>query len=1065
MIQKEVVRKKKSSSFFATLGFFFFLFVLMTAGFVGAVYVYRDRLILEYVRDLGPEAFGFEALAVDSLLTRPVGQISVELKGLVFKSSPNAPLLRAERVLISTPKNLLGLYQLTFSREALPLKIQLSGLQFQTSAKNDVGSKLETKPNSILDSSAKSPAALPFPIELEAEFRDAQILFGSVETPVRIKNLTGLTRSSIQSSQNGQSLLIKSSGQLSMAIGLGAKNFLPIRTDWVLEAEPQLKRASEFSVQITSLTVSTLGMSLKSSGTLKWPEQSFSLKMMGSTPDLGVLPLDAAESEALGLSGRLKGSADLDIVTSGVLGGVISSRGLFRVRQGVFPFRLAKTKDQPVSITGPVLVEIEAPFDILFDMATSTITNLKLQTARLEADFTGAEVSMDGALKKPAELMMALKTELNAAGETIDVTRAEFRLANFLTRASGKVSLSPNRTSTIEVTATLPSLTGWPSLLPLLGQPANAGPALPSVVAAKGSFALKASAELPLSQPEKMKSMSKFNIEVLDVGGIELPLKTSTSARIEGILRGNFSAAGSVELIGSKVTPFRWNLRRAKGFFDLTDLSVDKPDLFSKKRSDAATVEFAMRGLETNPPSSRTTQIQIDRLDMKMGESTFSANGVLRDLTDPTNSPTSSPPNPLQGQASYGLDARITSRWALSQLYESLPGLRSMRAQVPSGTLTSNLGVKGTLFLAPEKSPMEISPLVVQGTVGLIGPRAILIGAAGAPSAKANPSGSSSGAAEKRAASFLTWPIFQRANLKSDVQFASVALATTEAKGFKSVATLAGGRLSGKASIATLFGGSLNIDNFSSDVGLMTLVAQGNYRDIDLSLLGEYFDPKWKKAVGGKSTGRFRVDKIATREGTLTADLMNSVSVSGSMGVKNGFFSTASIDQMVNQKIAEHPEVAKLMNIKSKVKTGGARLEMSTSYIFAKSVLNLRNLILKSPEKNEVSLQGWIKPDLSVDLKGRAFLADSPIGGSFRQANSDASGRLVIPIHLTGLMTEPSLSMAQDIISEMVGKTVRFEAEKVQKEAQKEATKVFGKKKNEVIDAVKEELKKRGLGF
>lgn len=797
---------------------------------------------------------------------------------------------------------------------------------------------------------------------------------------------------------------------------------------------------------------------------MKWPEQSFSINMAGSTPDLGVLPLEPAESAALGLSGRLKGSADLDIMTSGTLGQVVTSRGLLRVRQGVFPFDITSTSEQPISIKGPVAIDIEAPFDFAFDMKSNALTNLKLQAAKFDIDLTNANVGIDGILKKPEALMMALKTEFNAAGDTIDVSRGEFRLANFLLQAIGKISMDPRRNSKIEVTATLPSLGGWPRLLPLLGPATKEGAPSERIDAAKGSFALKASADIPLSQPSRMKTASKFVFELLEVNGIEVPINTFKSSaakdpvdsiRAEGILRGNFSATGTIQLTDKVATPWLWKLHRAKGFFDLNDLAVDWKDRFEKKRSQTASMEFAVLGIETTENPGSTRQIQIDRLDLKLSDSTVFVKGSVRELgLAPSTSPKVS---------SYGIDAKILSRLALSQIYETLPLLRPFRSQVPTGTMTANLGIKGTLKSEPNSNPLATSPLAVIGTIGLIAPRAIVLVPAPKTRSDATPAGPSGTAITE--SSFFKWPIFKLANVNSDIQIASIALTTSEAKGFKSRTRLAGGRLGGSVTVASLFGGSILVDSFSAQLDSMAASAAGSYRGLDLSLFGEYFDPKWKSAIGGRSTGRFKLSKAGSTDTSAPLSIADSVSVSGDMTVKNGFFSTASIDQMVNRKLAENPQIAKLLGAPRKIETGGARVDMSTSYSYAKSILTLRRLVMKSPENNEVSLDGWIKTDLTVDLKGKAFLKDTPIGGSFRQANSDASGRLVVPIHLTGRMNEPSLSMAQDIVSTMIGKTIQYETEKARKEVGKEAGKIIDKKKNEVIDAVKEELKKRGLSF
>jgi len=175
---------------------------------------------------------------------------------------------------------------------------------------------------------------------------------------------------------------------------------------------------------------------------------------------------------------------------------------------------------------------------------------------------------------------------------------------------------------------------------------------------------------------------------------------------------------------------------------------------------------------------------------------------------------------------------------------------------------------------------------------------------------------------------------------------------------------------------------------------------------------------------------------------------------SGKINVKQGHLSTVSFDQMVNKKLAEFPIVAKLLGSEPKVGTKGVSLGLGSDFSLAKGRFELKTLTALTPEKNEMRVAGWIQKDMRVDLKGDVFLADTPIGGSFRQANSDKTGRLVVPVHITGSLKEPSLAIAESVIREMTQKTVDLEAKKLKNTV-----------KDKAVDAIKEELKKRGLSF
>lgn len=1049
----ELRKKKKGGSFFGALIFLMFFLVLIIAGALGAAYVLRDQIITEYIRREGPRALGVEALSIESLVTRPLGQVSVEIQGLVFQSSKQAPTLHAQKVVLSSPHNLFELYQLTMTHGTLPLKAQLVGVQIQATTNG-------TPPESPTETDTKTTLnakALPFGLDLEAELRDASLELGPASKPVRVRDMTGIVRIQVTSAAGRDTLKVTCTGQLALGFVLGDQSHLPLRTEWSLFATPKLSDPSNVSIQINSLHVSTLGMTLKSKGTLKWPEQTFSAEASGSTPDLGVLPLDQAESQALGLSGRLKGQAEVSVQIAGALDGVVNAQGSVRVKGGQLPFALTREQPRATSVKGPVDVDLEAPFKISYDIANSKIKSLDLQLATFRVDLSGADVRIAGLLRKPPGLMMAASGNVTAEGETIELGGLDLKLANAVLSTKGQVSIDPKRHSKLDFALTLPNLNGWPQLAPVLGTLDGGAIANPDDLnRAKGSFNLKAKAEIPLGAPATISTDSKFDVEVFEATGLEFPVNIQNEAEkrvVNGVVRGSVFGSGTFALTSQKEKPVVWNLKRATGMVDLKDLAVSwgnpTGELVSKSRGQDAGFNF---GISSVPGAD--TKIKVERLDLRFVDSTASLTGFVTH----------------DASGDILLDTSLSMRAALRQVYDLLPAMRPIRAKFPSGTIVGNVKAVGTYHT---KEGHASSPLVLNGRIGLKAPQAIFLEAnpvdlkAKADSKTKTPSEPASAKNGTPDLAFLKWPIVAKSKMVFDVQIDAISVKTTSLKGVGALATLTDGNLTGNAAVANAFGGPIKISQFSmpslarARPEEMKATITGNFQGLNLSAAGEYMNPQWKTLVGGLAGGAFTLS-ILPFSG---ASAVDTAAAQGSLQVKQGFLSTISLDQMVNQKLMEHPEISKLAGVRPKVASKGVSLNLGTDFSFAKGRLNLRGLKALSPERNELRLDGWLQKDFTADLTGTAALADAQIGGSFRQANSDKQGRLVVPIHISGSLKEPSVSIAQEAINEMMKKTIQLEANKLKGAVKANAGRAFEQKKKEAIDAVKEELKKRGLGF
>jgi hypothetical protein len=1028
-------KQKSGGSFFGALTFFLFFLLLLICAALAGIYTVRDRILIEYIREKGPRHFGVEVLAIDSLFTRPIGSLSIELKGVVFQASQQSPLIRAQQVSISTPKSLLGLYQLIHSKENLSLKMQLLAPQIQATSKPD------TAPEQVESrSQALPPPKLPFSVSIEAELRDGQIDLGTATKPIKIKGLTGIVRGNVSPTAKEDTLNVGSTGQLVLKLALADRAELPMRAEWTLKAKPALATAgTSVPIEISNLSLSTLGMTIKSEGKIGWPSQEVDLNASGFSTDLSVIPLDKSESEALGVVGRLKGQAEIALKVVGSLKKSVKTSGLFKLKNATLPFDLTRKTPKPFMIKGPVDVDLDIPFTVEYSFADQNLTGLDLQLATFKVDMTNAEVRADGILKKNSGIMMGLQGQLNAQGKTLDVSSIEFRLANLLVTTKGQVSIDPTRLSKLDLRISLPNLQGWPQLLPLLGT-IDPGPVINTaqINQANGSMTLAATIELPLADPSRLKSDTKIELDALDAREIVFPFSIKRDADtpnrkiIEGVIRAAVQASGSFSATA-------WKVRRAVGTVDLKDVKIEWADLLNKVRG---------RELFANFDSAADgAKIKIDKLEIKTDVSSFTVKGnVIIGGTDKA--------------PEYKIDSKIDSQLVLTQLYDLVPVLRPVRSKMPTGTIFNSFKVSG-LF----KGDIAQSPIVLDGRTVLRTPQVIYLEPKSATSPTAENADPTKEKEESSKFNFFKWPIIRNSKVVFDAQIANLKHKTGDMKNIATVMTLSDGNLTGTAKIAQAFGGAVEInpirvpDLATTAVKNISATVAGTFQQLNLSSAGEYFDPQFKTLVGGISNGRFK----STLKPFSSESILDTTTASGTVAIKNGFLSTLKFDDLVNSKIAENPKVAQLLKVKPIVGTKGAAFDMVATYTFAKGRLSLKDFKMNSPENNSLELEGWLQKDFLTELKGTAFLANTQIGGSFREANSDKTGRLVVPIKISGSLKAPSLDIAEEVVTAMLSKTVELEAKKVKEKVKAEATKVIEQKKNEAVDKIKNELKRLGL--
>lgn len=304
------------------------------------------------------------------------------------------------------------------------------------------------------------------------------------------------------------------------------------------------------------------------------------------------------------------------------------------------------------------------------------------------------------------------------------------------------------------------------------------------------------------------------------------------------------------------------------------------------------------------------------------------------------------------------------------------------------------------------------------------------------------------------------WPIFNNSISEFNISIDTLNYGSAAFEKFNLLGVLNGIKFNGSLKLENIFSGKLNIDGLQTSIATNLPDIKINHikaLKIDVLRASEFYNPSWKNLVRGSLS--FEGNAYIPNPGRDT--FFKNLKSGGVWQVRDGFLSTQSLDEMVNKKIMMIPGLGD----KSLINSKGVAANFSSEYLLENSLLKLKDFIFSTPEKNEIKASGYIGLDKSLGLEGNAYLANAPIGGAIKAANSDGFGRLVVPVKISGDLTNPEINLAQETIQKLLTNTANKELDKLKNNATKaienEAKKHFG----EGVDKLKNDLKKMGLPF
>jgi hypothetical protein len=300
-----------------------------------------------------------------------------------------------------------------------------------------------------------------------------------------------------------------------------------------------------------------------------------------------------------------------------------------------------------------------------------------------------------------------------------------------------------------------------------------------------------------------------------------------------------------------------------------------------------------------------------------------------------------------------------------------------------------------------------------------------------------------------------SWPILKNLNLLLSAKLETLIFNDLQVSGIDSTIKIAGGMIQGSAKVRQIFSGSINADSFSIPLFIIepTTKAHLSVSSMALEQALTWATPQWRDLAKGRISATLLMNIAYPSR----ADFIDATTIQGDAKITNGYLSTLQFDKYINEKLSKLPGIGN----SSQVKSGGANANIDSVFDFNKSVLNFKTLHVFTPDRNELKVSGYVKVDKHIDLQGNAYIANAPVSGPVMEANSDSTGRFILPVHFTGLVTNPELNITQETLQKIASNTAGNETKKLKAQLQGRAQQEIKKQQDSLKNQLQDEAKKK----
>ncbi|MBX3022724.1 MAG: hypothetical protein KF799_13710 [Bdellovibrionales bacterium] len=611
-----------------------------------------------------------------------------------------------------------------------------------------------------------------------------------------------------------------------------------------------------------------------------------------------------------------------------------------------------------------------------------------------QLDLTGAKVLYADLFSKAPNVPLRLKIDASGDATKLSIRDFTLQVAQLRARLSGTASAQSPWESQLKIEIPQVALLGLEKLLPPLRQ-----------APVRGEATLQASIHGPLAAPMQ----ASITVESLRLKDF--------AAEVEYTKPGLVAARGPIvaDILGSGLME-RGQLKSAKaqGSVNLKSAAL----VLGPLRKEAGQELSAVFTL-----GNKGETLTIDKLEMRSFFGRFAANGAVV--------------NPLKPKLNVNL---VMAPLKMSELRVAMPEFRD---KIPSGEMRAAVRMSGEL--ANEK-PWNEWPLQISGDVSVSLPEYKMVEA---NASKPAPPQAAAPLPTPSAEPFLPpGYLTNQLNLKVSADIGQLVKDKLLLRQVSAKGTVSGGRFRGQAAVGQIFGGSVKAT--ALDVPLLTksptLQGQVNWDGVIIEEALGFAKPEYKTMASGKTAGRADFSTLMPGEKNFFAALK----ARGDLGAAPLTLNSVKIGEMINDMLKKIP----LLRI-SPVKVDPLRGSMKTQFDMANETMQIAAFEAKDLDGSELQMKGKVLlSSMQVDLAGTFFWVQDQVKGCLAEGNSDAKGRLVVPLALKGDAMKPGFSILSDVAGRLAGRALECEK-----------SKLVDKVKKQGGEAVKKELGKALKGL
>lgn len=609
-----------------------------------------------------------------------------------------------------------------------------------------------------------------------------------------------------------------------------------------------------------------------------------------------------------------------------------------------------------------------------------------------DLDLTQTHVVYQDILQKAPGV--AMRVGIKAQGDLDNLQLESFAsdLWKFAGKVSGRIKLTAPYVSSLHFEVPAFSLTGAEKIfLPLAKSPVT------------GDMGLRGNIDGPLMEP--------LNCHFL----IDSFLLKNFAAYVAYDKPGFFKVTGPVKLSlegRGEFTKAAIKQAEIKGRVNLNDAALVAGPLRKEAKQNLA-VEIQARNVADT--------LEIQNLSMESFAGRMKLTGKIKNLFDPT----------------MKLKVELQSM-NLSELRMALPEIRD---KIPKGTLAAEVYVSGR---RDSDKPWSDWPLDIDGWVKLSIPEYTM--ASPPPVKEVKDSGSKKQPLVNSSELLPNGYLTSHLRLKVAADLGTVVKDKLQIKGIHTDGMIASGHFKGLTEIKEIFSGTIQASGL--DVALLqarpTVQGAVKWSGIVIEDALGFAKPDYKDLATGRMAGTTEFQTYLPAD----SDFMNFLKAKGELNMQPITLNSVRLGQMINDLLKQMPMV-KMQPVKMDPLKGSLKSQFDLRY----QTLQIENLDARDLDGSELQLKGKVVvTTMQGDFVGNFFWATQQVKGCLIEGNSDAAGRMVIPMAIKGDLMHPGLAAISDMVGKIGAKALSCEQQKLLDRVKKDGTK-------QIEDEVKKKLK------